>query len=191
LPLFARYLAFYCGLSYIKRGMSKSSRPLPDEPDVQTRPARRMFGREIDGRTRASRALRDLVQEIAAATGRPFALLTAITRSRCRRAAALMTQLELFEAEIAAGRRIDGHFYVSLIDRLDRCLDGLNLVDSGVHGPVAQRLHRLGQASPPKQGEMSEDELAKTKQTLLDQLARAEAECATERESDCKKKRSS
>jgi hypothetical protein len=102
-----------------------------------------MFPSFVDGRTSAARRLRDLNQQIAHALGQRFEALDAVRRGRVRRVAALMARIERLEFDQASGACADDNLYLALLDRLDRTLDQLGLVDGGSgNDPSALRVSR-------------------------------------------------
>jgi hypothetical protein len=86
----------------------------------------RLLPGSVDGRSRFARRYRDLVQDISADLGGAERLST-LQHQLIRRAAALASQCELIEADIAAGRPADLERFASAIALLTRVSRQLGL----------------------------------------------------------------
>jgi hypothetical protein len=129
----------------------------------------RLLPGSVDGRSRFARRYRDLVQDISVDLGGADRLST-LQHQLIRRAAALASQCELIEADIAAGRPADLERFASAIALLTRVSRQLGL----------QRIARDITGAPDLRAYLAARE--REQSILIDQEPEAEADAHAQSE---------
>lgn len=97
----------------------------------------------VDKRTKSGRRWRDLFNEFANTLGGADTLSTPVLLE-IRRAATLSVQLELLDAEVAAGEDINAREYAYITSTLSGCLQRLGLVGGKLKRSTSEIRRRYG-----------------------------------------------